>query len=260
MKVLNLTLGSLAGDPTTGRGLPGGLALKASRARFRTSTGKEGLRSHPETGGKEQRLRSRLKRNCLLLLEGLLRRRAGQAAPLGRTPAQQPRMPPLEGVSGPTSSRGPQGGVASGRTTNREGAQPRPSVDTPVKALLSKVLPARAIQFFTLPVPPIRKLTEASRLIHQRAERRSKNHNPAAETKTPLQTVSQDKKQKAICPRKGQDRTAEKQPNQVELSSLPEKEFRVMMMKMIQDLRKTVEKMQEMFTKYLEELRANKHE
>ena len=59
---------------------------------------------------------------------------------------------------------------------------------------------------------------------------------------------------------KGQDKTAEKQLNQVELSSLPEKEFRVMIMKMIQDLRKTMEKMQEMFTKYLEELRANKHE
>ena len=59
---------------------------------------------------------------------------------------------------------------------------------------------------------------------------------------------------------KGQDKTAEKQLNQVGLSSLPEKEFRVMIMKMIQDLRKTMEKMQEMFTKYLEELRANKHE
>ena len=31
-------------------------------------------------------------------------------------------------------------------------------------------------------------------------------------------------------------------------------------MKMIQDLRKTMEKMQEMFAKHLEELRANKHE
>ena len=59
---------------------------------------------------------------------------------------------------------------------------------------------------------------------------------------------------------KGQAKTAEKQLNQVELSSLPEKEFRVMIMKVIQDLRKTMEKMQEVFTKYLEELRANKHE
>ena len=59
---------------------------------------------------------------------------------------------------------------------------------------------------------------------------------------------------------KGQAKTAEKQLNQVELSSLPEKEFRVMIMKVIQDLRKTMEKMQEMFTKYMEELRANKHE
>ena len=59
---------------------------------------------------------------------------------------------------------------------------------------------------------------------------------------------------------KGQAKTAEKQLNQVELSSLPEKEFRVMIMKVIQDLRKTMEKMQELFAKDLEELRANKHE
>ena len=39
-----------------------------------------------------------------------------------------------------------------------------------------------------------------------------------------------------------------------------QKKNSVMIMKMIQDLRKTMEKMQEMFAKHLEELRANKHE
>ena len=34
----------------------------------------------------------------------------------------------------------------------------------------------------------------------------------------------------------------------------PEKKFRIIVVKMIQDLRKTTEKMQEMFTKDLEEL------
>ena len=53
---------------------------------------------------------------------------------------------------------------------------------------------------------------------------------------------------------KGQDKTSEKQLNEVEIGNLPEKEFR-MIVKMIQDLRKTMEKMQEMFTKDLEELR-----
>ena len=39
----------------------------------------------------------------------------------------------------------------------------------------------------------------------------------------------------------------------MEMGSLPEKEFRIMIVKMIQDIGKTVEKMQEMFTKDLEE-------
>ena len=48
---------------------------------------------------------------------------------------------------------------------------------------------------------------------------------------------------------KGQNKTPEKQLNEVEIGKLPEREFRIMMVKMIQDLRKTMEKMQEMFTK-----------
>ena len=36
---------------------------------------------------------------------------------------------------------------------------------------------------------------------------------------------------------KGQDKTPEKQLNEVGLSNLPEKEFRIMIVKMIQDLR-----------------------
>ena len=47
---------------------------------------------------------------------------------------------------------------------------------------------------------------------------------------------------------KGQDKTPEKQ---VEIGNLSEKEFRIMIVKMIQDLGKTMEKMQEMFTKDL---------
>ena len=58
---------------------------------------------------------------------------------------------------------------------------------------------------------------------------------------------------------KGRDKTPEKQPNEVKIGSLPEKEFRIMMVKMIQDLRKRmeakIENMQEMFTKDLEELK-----
>ena len=37
---------------------------------------------------------------------------------------------------------------------------------------------------------------------------------------------------------KGQDKTPENQLNEVEIGNLPEKEFRIMILKMIQDLKK----------------------
>ena len=58
---------------------------------------------------------------------------------------------------------------------------------------------------------------------------------------------------------KEQDKTAEKQLNEMEIGNLPEKEFRIMTMKMIQELGKRmevkIEKMQEMVNKDLEELK-----
>ena len=47
------------------------------------------------------------------------------------------------------------------------------------------------------------------------------------------------------------------QTNEEEIGSLPEKEFRIMMVKMIQNLRKGMEKIQETFNKDLEELKNN---
>ena len=63
------------------------------------------------------------------------------------------------------------------------------------------------------------------------------------------------KKQKVMSQKKGQDKTPEKQLNEVEIGNLPEKELRIMISeKMIQDLRERmeakIEKMQEMFTIY----------
>ena len=61
---------------------------------------------------------------------------------------------------------------------------------------------------------------------------------------------------------KEQDKTPEKQVNEVEIGNLPEKEFSIMIVKMIQDLgirmEAKIEKMQEMFNKDLEEWK-NKH-
>ena len=47
----------------------------------------------------------------------------------------------------------------------------------------------------------------------------------------------------------GQDKTPVKQLNEVEIGNHPEKESRIMIVKMIQILGKTMEKIQEMFTK-----------
>ena len=53
---------------------------------------------------------------------------------------------------------------------------------------------------------------------------------------------------------KEQDKAPEKQLNEVEIGNLPEKDFRIMIVKMIQDLRKRmeakIEKMQEMFNRH----------
>ena len=63
---------------------------------------------------------------------------------------------------------------------------------------------------------------------------------------------------------KGQDKTPEKQVKEAEIGNPPEKEFRIMILKTIQDLRKRmkakVEKMQEMFTKGQEELKNKQAE
>ena len=63
---------------------------------------------------------------------------------------------------------------------------------------------------------------------------------------------------------KEQDKTPEKQLNEVEIGSLPEKEFRIMIVKMIQVLGKRMEaqyeKIQEIFNKDLEELKNKKTE
>ena len=67
------------------------------------------------------------------------------------------------------------------------------------------------------------------------------------------------KKQKVMSQTHGQDKIPEKQLNEVEICNLPEKEFWIMIVRMIQDLRKRmeakIEKLQEMLTKDLEEIK-----
>ena len=49
------------------------------------------------------------------------------------------------------------------------------------------------------------------------------------------------KRQRAMYQMKEQDKTPEKQLNEVEIGNLPQKEFRIMIVKMIQDLGKRME-------------------
>ena len=55
---------------------------------------------------------------------------------------------------------------------------------------------------------------------------------------------------------KEQDKTPEKQLNEEEIGSLPEKEFRITIVKMIQNLGNRMEKIKETFNKDLEELKS----
>ena len=72
------------------------------------------------------------------------------------------------------------------------------------------------------------------------------------------------KRQRAMYQMKEQDKPPDKHLNEVEIGNLPEKEFSIMIVKMIQDLGKRMEakikKMQEMFNKDLEELKNKQTE
>ena len=64
------------------------------------------------------------------------------------------------------------------------------------------------------------------------------------------------KKQKVTSQMKGQDKTPGwGRLKKMETGNPAEKEFRIMIVKMIQDIGKTIEKMQEVFTKDLQELK-----
>ena len=63
------------------------------------------------------------------------------------------------------------------------------------------------------------------------------------------------KRQRNTTQVKGQTRNTEVQINENEVGNLPEKEFRIMIVKMIKNLENKMEKMQESINKYLEDLK-----
>ena len=66
------------------------------------------------------------------------------------------------------------------------------------------------------------------------------------------------KRQRNTTQMKEQSRNTEVQINEAEIGKLPEKEFRIMTVKMIENLENKMEKMQESINKDLEELK-NRH-
>ena len=122
--------------------------------------------------------------------------------------------------------------------------QPYPLADNWIKALLSKALYPRANPSFphhqSLPSEGLHK---SLIFLHQRTDRRSKrNHNlTVTKTKPHYRKLISTKKQKVASQMKGQDKNLEKQLNEMEIGNFPEKEFRIMIVNMILDLRKRME-------------------
>ena len=134
---------------------------------------------HQNSGVKQRPHRS-LNRNHLLVLEGLLwshrserphhrDRGAGSSSPEDgpwhesswRSPLSLPWSPQTQGL------------VSTGQKNTREGAQPHPSEDNWIKALLSKALPARARSTFShCQSLPSGSLHKPLSLLHQKADRR----------------------------------------------------------------------------------------
>ena len=134
----------------------------------------------------------------------------------------------------------PMGWDTSGQTTNREGAQSHLSTANWIKDLLNKALPTRERPSF----PHHKSLSSGSlykplSLIHQRTDRSKKNYNPTAwlEQKPHYRKLIRIKNQRVMSQMKGQDKT-QKQLKELEIDNLPPKEFRIMIVKMIQNLGK----------------------
>jgi len=94
----------------------------------------------------------------------------------------------------------------------------------------------------------------------KKGRQKKKNHSlPSTNTKPHHRKLISMKKHKVMSQMKEQGKTPEKQLNEVEIGNLPEKEFRIKTVNLIQDLGKgmeaKIEKMQEMFTKDLWELK-----
>ena len=161
-----------------------------------------------------------------------MRTRTLAAEVLGSAPwCEASQSPP----SAPPKSLGRlQCWVTSGQTTSREGTQPHPSADKGIKVSLSSAHQSNT-QLYPPPVSPIRKLAQTSSIASsttgQTAEARRNTILQPVEQKPRSQKGRQDEKEKGYVPDEGTRYKPRKQLNEVEIGNLPEKEFRIMIMK-----------------------------
>ena len=110
------------------------------------------------------------------------------------------------------------------------------------------------------PVPSTRKATQPTEptLATGSRHQNNRNYDPAAcEKGTPKHSnLRKMRRQRKMQQVKEQSKNPPDQTNEEEIGSLPEKEFRVMIEKMIQNLGNRMEKIQEIFNKDLEELKS----
>ena len=133
-----------------------------------------------------------------------MRTRTLAAGVLGSTPWREPsQSPPL---APPKSPGRLQCWVASDQTTNKEGTQPHPSADKQIKVLLSSAHQSNT-QLYPPPVPPIRKLAQASYIAsstrRQTAEARRTTILQLVEQKPHSQKDRQDEKAEGYVPDEG---------------------------------------------------------
>ena len=220
MKVLNPMSGCPAWEYDKGTGNPQGMwPWRPAGFDYNTSTGL-GETETPVLDGKYKTLHAstlrrkeqwphrRLSQNQLLVLEGLLWRHWSTGAHHrdegtgSCSPGRLPLVLTLLGVAinpkmEPRDHRAHRARLSQAKKTTREGVQPHPPADNWIKALLSKALSTRTRSSYShhqsLSLGSLHK--PLSLLLHQRADRRSKNHSPReTNRKATLQKINQREK------------------------------------------------------------------
>ena len=159
--------------------------------------------------------------------------------------------------------------------TSKTGTQPHPLAERMPKIIIRSQIPQNTPPDVVLPTRKTR-----SSLIHQNTGTSPSSRKPTQHTEQTLPTGGRHQKQRELrtCslqkgdPKhsklskmrtqrntqqiKEQNKNPPDQTNEEEIGSLPEKEFRVMIVKIIQNLGNRMEKIQETFNKDVEELKS----